>query len=268
MNSKRYQEASTSLAKFLIVMKTHENDTGLVWYHALCLDCLLDVTMTCCSYETCCQFFVDNMECFLKCDREASSRFYANSMLWNMRLGCVEVAEFWKRKLMKQFEISMAHSIVGTYTGLRLVETLTLEAVYQTEVRNFEELKIVEAEIAKVSVKIAAGVKNSNMFDERHKLHQLHLQMLKSFDKSKLPVLKQLEMLALSKNDFLAIDIIKFTRLFWKGNLKSKEANYWQRHSTEDTTPTIEQLSTHNRMYTFSLPLRCTVLPIIDIEIA
>jgi hypothetical protein len=91
--------------------------------------------------------------------------------------------------------------------------------------------------------------------------------MLKNFDKSKLVLLKQLEIMALNKSDFLAIDIIKFTRLSWKG-LKPNEANFWQRHSTEDTTPTIEQFFSHNRMHTFSLPLHCTVLPVIDKEIA
>lgn len=257
MNAKRFQEALATLTKFLILLKSKGNDTGMIWYHAMCLDFLLDATMTEVSYEYCCRFFNSNMDMFIKCEDDATSRFYANCMLWNMRHGCYEVATFWKEKLMRQFKVTRINSSVESYTGLRLLEMLTLEVAYFTMAKNDKKVKEVETKFRQVSYQVALGVENSNLFVERFKLHQLHLKMLKKFDGQKLLTLEQLERSALNKMDYFAVDIIKYTGFYWSGKLAPNIENFWKNHSTEETSLTVEQLSACYRVFPFSLPLHC-----------
>jgi hypothetical protein len=260
MNLKRFQEASSTLAKFLIGMKSSNDKNGLIWYHAMCLDLLLDATMTNVSYETCCRFFVSNMANLPAMKDEASSRFYANCMLWNMRHGCVEVAEFWKRKLTNQFEICKENSITGTYTGLRLMETLTLEVAYFIKIKDDAGLLNVEKELNQVAKQVTAGVRNSNLFQERLQLHRLHLKMLKKFDEKKLQKLEKLENSALKNKDYLAMGIIKHTEYMWKSKQRVNIENFWLHHSCEGNSLTVNQLCVSDRVFPFSLPLTCKVI--------
>ena len=256
MNLKLFQDASSTLAKFLLHVKSANDKNGLIWYHAMCLDVLLDVTMTILPYETCCEFFEAKItEIPTKSRHEACSRFYANCMLWNMRHGYHVVAKVWKRKLMETFEISRVDSITGTFTGLRLLESLTLEVAFLISTKNSIELKNVENELKFVSKLVTAGVKDSNLFAERLKLHRLHLKLVKTYKTKNLEKLEKLEESAIKSKDFLALDIIKFTQLAWNKKLGQNVRNYWINHSTTFGGISVDQLSNSDRVFTFSLPL-------------
>lgn len=256
MNLKLFQEASSTLAKFLLQVKSANDKNGLIWYHAMCLDFLLDTTMTILPFQSCCEFFVAEMtEEPTKSRQEACARFYANCLLWNMRHGCHVAAKFWQRKLMKIFEVNKVDSITGTYTGLRLLESLTLEVASFISTRKITELRNVENELKFVSKLVTAGVKNSNLFAERLKLHRLHLKMVKTYNMKNLAKLEKLEESAIKSKDFLALGIIKFTQLAWNKKLSENVRNYWINHSTNHAAISVDQLSASDRVFTFSLPL-------------
>lgn len=257
---KRFQEASTILDTFMGVMKAKNKINGMIWYHSMCLDLLLDATLTVVSYEDCCRFFMSQMAKFSGFDREACSRFYANCMLWNMRHGCFEVAMYWKRKLLNEFVFKKENSITGTLTGLRLLEVLALEMVYYIEIEDEEAFLKVETEIEVVTQLVSMGVKNSNLYKERLKLHRLHFKMLKNFDVKEIEKLKNLEKQALKSKDFLAIGIIKFTDLCWRQKLSANIENYWLHHSTEKTSLNVHQISSSDRLFPFSLPFTCKII--------
>lgn len=261
MNLKRFQEAATTLGKFLIGINSNKYQNGIIWYHAMCLDLLLDASITVVSYETCVKFYVEDMSKMTDMNREGSARFFANCMLWNMRHCCVDVAGFWKWKLMDIFEISKNYSVSGTYTGLRLMETLTLEVAYFISIKKDLELQKVERELKNVTKLVSAGVRSSNLFQERLKLHQLHLKMLKTFDEKKIQELKKLETSAIKNKDYLTVEIIKRTGNLWKNDVKSGLVNFWLHHSTEGDSLTVDRLCFSSRVFSFPLPLACMVIP-------
>lgn len=226
----------------------------MIWYHAMCLDLLLDATMTVVPYEACRQFYLTEMaDLTEKTHPKACARFYANCMLWNMRHGDYEIAEFWKKKLMKEFEVSKANAIIETVTGLRLIESLTLEA--SRFIGNDTKLQEIENELDNVAKLVKFGVKHAKLFAERAKLHRMHLKMVKKFNEEKFEKLDKLEDGALKSLDYLTADIIKHTKKVWEGRLRMNVMNFWVNHSTQRDPLTIFQLFFSGRVFPFSLPL-------------
>lgn len=236
-------------------MKSKHDKNGLIWYHALSLDFLLDATMTIIPYETCHQFYYSEMtEWDESVDlREASARFYANCLLWNFRHKVYNIAGIWKEKLSVCLkDIQSQSSVHSASTVVRYMEALTLHLVSAIDDENIKLIKHLENELKDVT---KSASKLSNLSSERFELHELHRQMLIKITDTSLQRIEKLKESAQRNKDFLTLDIIKHTHRLWLGELPLKIENFWINHSTQQRALGVNDLFATDRVFPFSLPL-------------
>jgi hypothetical protein len=252
MSVKCFQDVSSLLHRFSMTMKMKKDLNALIWYHALSLDFLLDTTLTITPYEVCNQFYQNEMTALIGNDHyEASARFYVNCWLWNLRHERLEAAKVWKEKLANCLEIYSHSSITSTFTTVRVVEALTLQLAFVIEEKNMDLMKTVESELKSVK-KLLTSSNGSKFSETRLRLHQIHYEMLKSFNENSLKKLDKLAEEALSNKKYMTLEIIKHTQLLWRGELPSNIENFWNNHSTEKTALEVEA---PDRVFPFSLRL-------------
>lgn len=253
MNLKRFQELSSMLLKFYVSAKFTNNKSGILWYHALCLDVLLGTSFTIVPYETCNEFYENEIEIFNEnCEVEGQARFYVNCLVWNLRRGNRETAKVWKSKLTEVLDINHETSITRTFTKLRFYEALILEFSDAIETKNEKLMKNIENEMKIIRKKLKIEVKIPNFQAERFELLQIFYNKLKNSDENFSEKLENLENSSIKSKDYLALDMIKHTQRLWSHQLPPSIVNFWMNHSTAKTSITFDYLMTSERIFPFS----------------
>lgn len=234
-------------------MKSTNNKCGLIWYHALCMDMLLDTNYTIVTYEDCDKFYLSSI---LTVDKsaypEAHSRFFVNLCLWNFRHGFDKIAQALKDELLA---LHLSSSINDTFTGLRVMEALTLQLARAIESYDLNLMMKLDDALQRVIKSMASSLKTTKFNTERFKLHRLHFQLVENFDESRFSQLEKLKVKALKNRNFYAVDLITHTLNFWQNKLSENIKNFWLHHSTTDNPLKLSQISTVNQIFPFSLSI-------------
>ena len=236
-------------------MKFTNDKNGLIWYHALCLDFILDTSLTIIPYDACDQFYFNEKLSFWKegCP-EALSRFFANLLLWNIRHGIHEMANVWMEKLKSAFSTGVESSFNSTFTGLRVMEALTIQLSNSITDRNLTLFEHYDKEINLISKVMKSALKCSNCFIERYELHKIHFELVKKFDERHLSRLDKLMDMAIENQNHCAYDIIKHSKRAWKNELRSELHYFWINYSTQQNQINFNTFSYSNdRIFPFSL---------------
>lgn len=238
-------------------MKTTYNYSGLIWYHALCMDLLIDTSFSIVSYEACYQFYMDEITTFTKdSDVEARSRFYANLWLWNVRQKDFMTSRFWMEKLSACFELETKSSMNNVFTGLRVMEALSLQLEFAIEHGNTGlSLDCHKRELKALIKKLGGAIKINSCFVERFALLKLYSELIIKFDGRKVKKLDNLMGMALKNRNYLLFDIIKHTQRSWRNELSSVNQNFWHIHNFVDNSVNISDFPFIDRIFPFSLPL-------------
>lgn len=256
MNMKRIQEAHVILQRFHSAMLFMSDKNGLIWYYALSLDMLLDTGFTVETYETCEQYFFKEVTNFHQDgEKEAKSRFFANLLLFSARHGVYEMTQVWFQNLEQCYQLDHYGSLNSLFTGLRVMETFTLQVSFAIEHRNMVQFMHYDRELEKLVKILKSAIKISNCFVERFKLHQLHFSLVKDFDQKKLKCLKLLQKRAVKQLDYLALDHIKHAHRSWSNDLSPAHHNFWLNHSTSGSSIDLHQVEYAHRVFPFSLPI-------------
>lgn len=256
MNMKRIQEAHVILQRFHSAMHFMKDKNGLIWYYALSMDMLLDTSYTVETYETCEQYFFKEVTSFHQDgDKDAKSRFFANLLLFSTRHGVYEMTQIWFQNLEQCYQLDHFGSLNSVFTGLRVMETFTLQISLAIEHRNMVQFMHYDRETEKLIKIIKSAIKLSNCFVERFELHQLHFSLVKNFDRKKLKSLEQLEESAVKQLDFLALDQIKHARRTWSNDSSPGQCSFWLDHSTSESSIDLHRVDFAHRVFPFSLPI-------------
>lgn len=238
-------------------MKFTNNKNGLIWYHALCLDMLLDTSFTIVSYETCENFYTEEISTLRKDGhQEARARFYANLLLWNIRHKIHEMAEVLMINLATCFSIEGENSFNNTFTTLRVLEILTIQLSDSIVDRNMILFEFYDKELQSIIKLKSSASKYSNFFAERLELHRIHFELVKKFDVKHLCKLDKLMEMALKSKNHCAYDIIRHSKSCWKHELRRELYYFWINHSTKTTELNFHKLmNIDNRIFPYSLPI-------------
>lgn len=123
MSLKRFQEAISLLTKLYSVASYSNEIYGLIWYHALSMDFLLDTGNALETYENCKKFyFQDISNLHEKIEDESLLRLFTNFLTFSSRLNQHEDKHIWMTKL-KTFKLEKYSSLNQIFTALRLYES-------------------------------------------------------------------------------------------------------------------------------------------------
>lgn len=256
INMKRIQDADVLLQKFFMLMNSLQDKNGLIWYYAMCMDMLLDTCYTIRSYEECNQFYLSEISNF-QGERlsEAKSRFFANLSLYCARHELYEVSQTWMDRMSICLFLETKSSINNAFTGLRVIEGLTLQLVFAIEGRSVTLSKHYNAQLEKMTFKISLSLKVSNIFIERLELYRIYISIIRKLETVKLKKLERLTELAVKSQDYNSSDLIKHTLQFWRSELPPTAQHFWIKHSTTDYALNLNQISCNDRIFPFSLPI-------------
>lgn len=241
-------------------MKLANNLNGLVWYHALSMDLLLETSFTALSYKECDLFFLRNITTIhTDASPEAQSRLFANMLLWSVRHEIYEMSQIWSENLFESFSGDRENSPNQTFTGLRVMEALVLQLVYAIEDRDSTLFVHFDDEIKKIEKQLKSATEISKYFKERFELHRLHFKVVKKFESKSLRKLERLEKMSVKNQNFNASNLIKHTKKLWKRELPDEIEHFWINHSPEVNSLYLNDFSLPERIFPFSLPLPKTV---------
>lgn len=236
-------------------MKNDKNENGLIWYHAMCLDVLLDTSFTVKSYYDCQNYCLQKTTTFNNDENsEAKSRLFANLWLWCVRHNDQETSLIWKKKFLECYNYEQS-SLNNTFTGLRVMEALTVQLAFDIEGGSMVSLNESENELKDVIKLIKSAVKISNCFFERFELHRIHFAQIMQFKQKRLKQLDKLMNMALKHQSYYAFNLIKHTQRSWRHQLVPWMKNFWLNHSTNDDLLNLSQISIIDRAFPFSLPI-------------
>lgn len=193
MSLKRFQEAISLLTKLYSVASYSNEIYGLIWYHALAMDFLLDTGNALETYENCEKFYFQNVS-NREIEDESSVRLEANFQTFLSRLHQHgrrrELSSM--TKLKKTFKLERNSAMNKIFTALRLYES--------SDDRDFRET--IEKDLKKL--------KNFPQF-LRVRFSLLKIQR-KSMITTKSNILKRLDDLknrSIHNRNFLCVDLIK-----------------------------------------------------------
>lgn len=237
-------------------MTSSRDMNGLVWYHALCMDLLLDTCYSIKSYDECAQFYNDELVHFQDEGRtEATSRFLANLSLWCARHENHEASQTWIRNLSTCFSLEPKSSMNNMFTGLRVIEGLSLQLVFAIEGRSAVLTRQHDEELQKVVHAMRLTLKVCSRFEERFELHLTHLSLIKNCESDQLKKLAKLSEKAIKSQDYYACDLIKHNLRSWRSELPPAIKHFWAKHSKADDALELTQITYSDRVFPYSLPI-------------
>lgn len=172
MDQKRFQDAHTFLNKFCCLIRNDHD--AMIWYYALCMDMMVDINFKIVSYETCYQWYSDRKASLVL--SEGLSRFYANMFLWATRRKLYENAQKWMEWSLNSFNVE--NSFVNSFTGMRIMEALTLMLHASLTSKNVEKQFYLSGELKNIILLLENNVKAQNYFRERFELHRKHAKTI------------------------------------------------------------------------------------------
>lgn len=256
MNLKRVQDAQRLLERFGTAMKMTNDKNGQIWYHALCMDVLLDTSLTIESYEECDLFHTREIATFDKEGHlEARARFFANLLLWSVRHSFHGIARIWRQHLADCFSLEPCSSINNTFTGLRLVEALTIQLGFAVEDKNLHLFSHLNKELIDLMKVLESALKITKCFTERFELHKLHHQQVMKFEVKRMKKLDNLLGLSIENQNFYSLDLIQHTKRSWNHLMSSEQENFWIDHSTNERSLSLKKAFYFDRVFPYSLPI-------------
>lgn len=218
---------------------------------------LLDTSLTIIPYETCDQYYTMEKTTFWKNGRaEARARFFANLLLWSIRHEIHEMAQVWMGNLETCFSIEVESSFNNKFTGLRVMEALTIQMSISIEERNLTLFEHYDTEMQDIIKVMALALKRSDCFVELFELHQIHFELVKKFNEKHLNRLDKLMRVALRSKNYCACDVIKHSKRSWQLELDDGAQNFWIRHSSKHNQINIDKfISNTERVFPYTLPL-------------
>jgi hypothetical protein len=255
MNLKRVKEAFSLLKKFESSMKSMNDKNGLIWYHALSMDLLLDSSFTLESYKNCYEFYKNEISLFSVANTEEKSRFFANLWLWSVRHKIHEMSEMWMNLAITSFSFDPNHSIENTFTGLRIIEALTLQMVISIDDNDMRLVENYKHQMIKFKKSMKLPIKTTKCFQNHFEFQEIHLQLATNQQENFSKVLDKLASKALKNQKFHLYDLIKHNQRHWKCDLTPAMRNFWINHSNDDNELTLSHLNnqTSDRIFPFSL---------------
>lgn len=237
-------------------MKVMNDKNGMIWYHALCLDVLLDTGFTIVSYEDCSQFYLKEITTIRQDGTpEALSRFFANLLLWSIRHGVFEISQVWLAHLKQFFTMEPHGSLNNVFTGLRVIEALILQLAFAIEDRNIELFTYFDQKLKGLTRIVKIALKVPNCFKERFELQLLHFELVKRFKKKNLKQLKNMKEKAVKNLNYLSLELIKHSERTWKCELTPAIRNFWINHSSKANAISLSQIDFPDRIFPYSLPI-------------
>lgn len=219
---------------------------GLLWYFALSMDMLLDTGFTIRPYDECNEFFERN----LTADDEAYSRLGANLMLFRVRHKVQDVTS-----TCNIMDRSVEMTLNGIFTGLRVMETLTLQFANALENKNSNLVLLLQEKTHKLIKELSTALKVVKCFDERFVLHRTHFAIVGKFNTKHLKSLEKLLAVALKNKNFCSLDIIQHTLRLWRRELSPEQENFWLKISIKERALHLLEVQFDDRVFPFSLPL-------------
>ncbi|XP_043469303.1 adenylate cyclase type 10-like [Leptopilina heterotoma] len=124
----RTDEAIYLLNEMEMISNIDMDKSGKTWYYALCVDVLLETSISVIPFYKCEQFFQEESDTMLNLrDAEAERRFFTCMWLWYVRGGDWEIATVWKNRRVANTEVVMdGHTISSAITILKRVEGLLI----------------------------------------------------------------------------------------------------------------------------------------------
>lgn len=224
LQSERIDAIKKILTVFHGTMRYHNNKNGLIWYYAMAMDLILDTCHGIITYEECLNFYFAQISTEHNLNGEAVRRFIANLWLWSIRNDMRERCERLMEKLHARFELKAQSSINDTFTGLRVIEALSIHYQKEKTLSFKSSLGIMIEQYLNI---LKYGVNTSKRcFISRLLLHELHFEMMnKKFPENYfIARLSKLEAKSLAMEDHFTFNYIRFLKF----NLyKSDGKNWW-----------------------------------------
>ncbi|CRK95608.1 CLUMA_CG009067, isoform A [Clunio marinus] len=255
MSLKRFDEALLLLEEFLRNVKMLNDKNGLTWYHALCLDMLLDTGFTIITYDSCNEFYINEMTSIDKItSTESRARFFGNLLLYSVRQKAFEKAQTWMGKLQLCFFLEPYGFFNDSFTSLRIMESFTLCLVHAKE-HNLTKISYYETELLSMAASMKNAFKKCWCFKERFKLQKVYLELTNENSERNLDKLENILKLALNNKNFLSYDIIKHNQRFWTFNLPPKLQTFWIDNSTSEKALYLSNYPHNSHIFPFSLSI-------------
>lgn len=137
MSLNRYQEAVALLTKLYSVASYRDEIYGLIWYHALAMDFLLDTGKTLETFENCKKFYFRNV-LGREIDDESLQRLQANFLTFSSRQNQHE-KNAWIKKL-ETFKLGEKSSLNQYFTALRLYESRDFRYGIKSSLKNTKNI--------------------------------------------------------------------------------------------------------------------------------
>lgn len=176
-------------------------------------------------------------------------------LLWSVRHEIYEMTQVWSENFLLSFEIDRNHSVNQTFTGLRVMEALTLQLVHAINDRDSTLFAHFTDEVNKIDKRLSKAVKVSKCFKERFELHRMHFKLVNKFDIKLLKKLDKLKKTAIKSQNFTTFYLLNHMGKVWRGELPAKIEKFWNNHSTKENSLNLQDISLPVRIFPFSLPL-------------
>lgn len=232
LQAERIDAAKKLLTEFSGIVRYYDEENGLIWYYALAMDLLLDTCHSIITYEECYKFYLELVTSshFVDKNQEAVSRFIANFWLWSIRNDMRERSERLMEGLRARFRLSAHSSINDVFTGIRVVEALSLHYLNARNMKSITSQSSLNKLIARYLNTLKFTVKSSRQcFHERLLLHELHFEMINQEVSRKLFVTRMntLKARSLMKRDHFTFNYIRYLKFNLCRNGGGSMRNHW-----------------------------------------
>ncbi|XP_049548290.1 adenylate cyclase type 10-like [Anopheles darlingi] len=234
LSHRRIADTVETLASLQRLIMHYQYRTGYIWYHALCLDTLLDTSCCIEPYRACENFYFQNRDCFVApSDPLASGRLFANLWLWCVRYGAWVAADNWLTLLQERFVLSAHDSTINVHTAIRLAEGMILTLIYHIEARNTLMIERVRSSIEELLASIEQALRISRNHIAKYELMCIYYRQVVA-PRTMVALRRRLAEAgkrATTRNDLLCLEHIRHTAKFWHRELPAALETFWLDHA-------------------------------------
>ncbi|KYB27283.1 Adenylate cyclase type 10-like Protein [Tribolium castaneum] len=256
---KHFANAYSVLQELKLFAEDDTDNSGKIWYYAICVGLQLETGYTLVPYHICEHFYQLEGENWVNIrDSDARRRFFTVMWLWCIRNEKWEAAYIWCYKTSDFMSVSEKDSLANKITSLYVLEGLLLYFVNKLDKRNIKAIIRVEHEINSLFKTIEKISKTVKVLIPRLYHLKAYYKYIKMSDSNAIDMLTKASNYAHKYGNSLEEGWIDHSVKAWNKTLQANAIEFWKEHSEAENVLDFQDIEITGETlgyYTLPTPL-------------
>ncbi|XP_044265856.1 adenylate cyclase type 10-like isoform X2 [Tribolium madens] len=240
---KHFVNAFSVLQELNYFAEDDTDNSGKIWYYAICIGLQLETGYTLVPYHVCEHFYQLEGENWVTVrDSDARRRFFTVMWLWCIRNEKWEAASIWCLKIPDFMVFSERDSLANKITALYLLEGLLLYFVNKLDRRNIKAIVSTENEIKALLRIVEKFAKTVKILIPRFCHLKAYFKYIKKNDSNVVDMLTKASNYALKYTNSLEEGWIEHSVKAWNKTLQANAIDFWKEHSEADNVLDFQEI--------------------------